>query len=175
MLICAPAFLATRANGQVGRQRRQVVGGDVACSACTIELEKVVTLRAPGSTVGIDDAAVVARDSQGRYYVTESGRKRLLVFINAGGFIRTLGREGDGPGEFRRGWCRDWCHLSVGAFAEAGAQPASAYVIVCALRNVFHLATFRSLLMIPGGRPLRRSGGQPLRPVICFRAGRAVE
>jgi hypothetical protein len=38
-------------------------------------------------------------DSRGRYFLTGKDRK-VLVFDSLGRFIRVLGREGRGPGEF---------------------------------------------------------------------------
>lgn len=43
----------------------------------------------------------LAVDESGRIYVLDSGNKRVLVFDPAGAPIRAIGREGDGPGEFR--------------------------------------------------------------------------
>jgi hypothetical protein len=41
----------------------------------------------------------VAEDPEGRFYVLNVGDKRILVFDTAGTHLRTLGREGRGPGE----------------------------------------------------------------------------
>ena len=43
----------------------------------------------------------VLTDSDGRIYVFDSGKTRVQVFDPDGTFLRTLGREGSGPGEFR--------------------------------------------------------------------------
>jgi sugar lactone lactonase YvrE len=42
----------------------------------------------------------VAEDPEGRFYVLNFGDKRILVFDSAGTHLRTIGREGRGPGEF---------------------------------------------------------------------------
>jgi hypothetical protein len=42
----------------------------------------------------------VAVDAAGRMYVAERGNKRVQVFSAEGEHVRTLGREGQGPGEF---------------------------------------------------------------------------
>lgn len=47
---------------------------------------------------------VVAMDigSDGSLYVLESSAGEIRVFSEAGEYVRTIGRQGDGPGEFRR-------------------------------------------------------------------------
>ena len=42
-------------------------------------------------------------DKSGRIYVLDSGNHRVQVFDVAGGYLRTLGREGQGPGELEGG------------------------------------------------------------------------
>lgn len=42
----------------------------------------------------------VAEDPQGRFYVSNFGDKRVLVFDATGAWQRTIGRGGKGPGEF---------------------------------------------------------------------------
>lgn len=42
----------------------------------------------------------VAEDAEGRFYVSNFGDKRVLVFDSAGTYLRTIGRGGRGPGEF---------------------------------------------------------------------------
>ena len=43
----------------------------------------------------------VAFDSQGRLHVLDGGAKRVVVVDGAGQLVRTIGKDGDGPGEFR--------------------------------------------------------------------------
>ena len=43
----------------------------------------------------------VAIDSKGRIYVAEAAQSMVLVYENNGSFINQIGREGEGPGEFR--------------------------------------------------------------------------
>jgi len=42
----------------------------------------------------------VAADDQGRVYVADVGHHQVLVYGADGGHIRSLGRQGQGPGEF---------------------------------------------------------------------------
>jgi len=45
----------------------------------------------------------VAVDEQGRMYVLDHGNNRVQVFAPDGSFVRQIGREGQGPGEFTNG------------------------------------------------------------------------
>ncbi len=42
------------------------------------------------------------KDSDGRFYVFDEGSPRIVVFDSTGQYLRSIGRYGDGPGEFRR-------------------------------------------------------------------------
>lgn len=75
------------------------------CASCRITLTPLVTV---GDTVGdgsiLGDPSAVVRDSRGRIIVADPwGRipANLLVFAPSGQFDRSLGRVGDGPGEYR--------------------------------------------------------------------------
>jgi hypothetical protein len=60
--------------------------------------------------IGSDDAGLpilarisdIAVDPRGRIYVAEAAQSMVLVYDSDGSFIRQMGREGEGPGEFRR-------------------------------------------------------------------------
>lgn len=43
-------------------------------------------------------------DDDGNLFVLDQGHKSVLVFGPDGSLIQTIGREGEGPGEFRRPW-----------------------------------------------------------------------
>lgn len=65
--------------------------------------EKVLTLG--GADGGVEAfyqvrAAGLAFDARGRIYILDSGNGRVLVFDRRGVPVRTIGRKGDGPGEF---------------------------------------------------------------------------
>lgn len=40
-------------------------------------------------------------DRDGYFFILDSGDKRIAVFDKEGSYVRSFGREGDGPGEFR--------------------------------------------------------------------------
>lgn len=44
----------------------------------------------------------IALDSQSNLYVLDSGNHRIQKFDDEGNYLRTIGREGEGPGEFTR-------------------------------------------------------------------------
>lgn len=68
------------------------------------DFEKVLSLG--GAEAGAESfyrvpSAGLAFDSSGQIYILDSGNKRVLVFDEHGTLAHTIGREGEGPGEFR--------------------------------------------------------------------------
>ncbi len=47
----------------------------------------------------------LARDSEGRLFVSDAGSFRIQVYRPDGGYLRTIGRQGDSPGDFVRNKC----------------------------------------------------------------------
>ncbi|MDX1591285.1 MAG: 6-bladed beta-propeller, partial [Balneolaceae bacterium] len=43
----------------------------------------------------------IAVDDQGRVFIADSEQEMIQVFGPDGGYLQSVGREGDGPGEFR--------------------------------------------------------------------------
>ena len=78
------------------------VSSDVVCAECVITIDTVVTLG------GLDGEGMeviahysdIAVDPQERILVTHTMHRSVYVFDMAGRFLRTVGREGEGPGEF---------------------------------------------------------------------------
>ena len=84
-------------------QEPEVVSGEVTCEDCVITLDTVVSiggLDGPGLHV-IDRFSRVTVDRRGRFLVSGSGPPEISVFDSTGKFLRTVGRRGDGPGEYR--------------------------------------------------------------------------
>ena len=50
---------------------------------------------------GFQNPRGIAIDAQGRIYVADAGAEHLKVFGPDGKFVRTIGRKGQGPGEFQ--------------------------------------------------------------------------
>jgi hypothetical protein len=88
-------------GGIVAAQPHVDVPERVACATCSIELERVTVLGDTAGPGGIDDHAVeIITDSRGRYLVSHSRSGTIKVFTPAGRFVSTIGRRGQGPGEY---------------------------------------------------------------------------
>lgn len=75
----------------------------VSCSQCRVALEPVLTLGGTSPHAMLDaEINLVTRDSRGRYYVANGESPTVWVFGADGALVSRLGREGAGPGEFRR-------------------------------------------------------------------------
>ena len=80
------------------------IDGTHMCRSCVLRVDKVVRLSDPGSGMGrFMNLASIDRDSRGRYWVAVYGsHTNVLVFAPDGRVVKRIGREGAGPGEFRR-------------------------------------------------------------------------
>jgi hypothetical protein len=99
------AMLLASFMGLVSRidaQTHQVVTGSASCRNCVIELRRERTLggdRGPAALGEIADVVVLAN---GSYAITHGGEpESVSIFSEAGRFVRSVGRAGRGPGEFR--------------------------------------------------------------------------
>lgn len=52
----------------------------------------------------------VCEDASGNIYVSDEGENNIKVYTKNGDYIKTIGREGEGPGEFRNPVCIDFFH-----------------------------------------------------------------
>lgn len=99
VLIIAGASVSTGALGVEGG----VESRGVPCPPCSIELETVVTLGSldgPG-VEALTPRSSVAIDAKGRILVSgATGIGRFAVFDADGAFLRYVGRDGEGPGEY---------------------------------------------------------------------------
>lgn len=95
--LLALSVVSTELPGQV------VVRDPPKCPLCRVTLEPVVTLgEREGSGALPGDPVTVATDSRGFFYVlTFAERDRVLAFDRNGSFTRSLGRSGQGPGEYQ--------------------------------------------------------------------------
>lgn len=75
---------------------------DPACQDCTISYEHVATLGALEDPTSPWIVAWVACDREGQCYVGPTyADGEIAVYAQDGRFVRILGREGEGPGEFK--------------------------------------------------------------------------
>lgn len=94
-------------GGQGRDERRLTVAGDPECRECRIELAHLATLGDATDTVGVlPNAAgrecMVGRLSTGEFVLSGvAGGGFLAVYDATGKPVRTIGRRGAGPGEFR--------------------------------------------------------------------------
>lgn len=73
------------------------------CRECTIDLTEIVRLGDVDGPGIVEGATIVRWDSKRSQWVTfEFGRTRVKRYDSDGTFLSAFGREGDGPGEFRR-------------------------------------------------------------------------
>lgn len=90
------AVLAPGASGQ------DVVQLSPGCEGCRIVLDTLAVLGdAEGGGVLEQESLRLTVDAEGRYYVATQPATSIQVFGPDGSFLRTDGRDGDGPGEFR--------------------------------------------------------------------------
>ena len=89
-------MVVSPASGQ--EPRHSIVRGTPSCSSCTIQVQIVTNLAfEPERTAGLP--AAVHRDQKGRYWVFRPPDPPA-VFDRQGAFVRSVGRTGQGPGEF---------------------------------------------------------------------------
>ena len=76
---------------------------DVAIPAREVELEVVAVLGSADDSISISSFAHVTETAAGDYFVVgvPFPRDRILRYSPTGALLGTIGRPGDGPGEFR--------------------------------------------------------------------------
>jgi hypothetical protein len=109
----------------------------------TIQLEE--NWRIGGDTDSEDEffgvISRVATDKSGNIYLLDSQLNEVKVFGPDGSYVNTIGREGEGPGEFRR--------------------PQDMFFLPDGNLGVLQLAPGRIVMLTPGGEP---AGDYPLAP-----------
>lgn len=89
--------------GPVAAQSTHRVADAVACLSCRIELSPALDVGAtegPGMIDWRGGQALAALDSEGRIYLRGNFSTHVHVYDAEGRYLTTLGREGEGPGEF---------------------------------------------------------------------------
>lgn len=105
--LAIPGLLLVAAVGVapgVSGQKAAPVSGAVTCADCRIVMDTVVTLGGlyTEGAEAISWTSEVAVDPRGRILVVTFGYPEVFVFDGAGRFLRTVGQEGEGPGEYGR-------------------------------------------------------------------------
>ena len=101
VLFLLPALSAVAAPS-LSAQEPVRVSSDVVCGECVITIDTVLTLGGlDGEGVeAIDITSAIAVDARERILITNLFHPRIYVFDMAGRFLRTVGRQGEGPGEY---------------------------------------------------------------------------
>lgn len=98
----AVLLLALQAAGRPAQPPVVEIPSEPTCRRCEIVLRRVAVLRGLPDTVSLDYGIFVAQDRRGRFFVTPGfPRYYAVVYGPDGRFLRTLGRDGEGPGEIR--------------------------------------------------------------------------
>ena len=102
-LLCTPSISPT--TGSLLAQEPERVSGAVSCAECRITLDTVASIGGlHGQGLGVvTENSAVAMDGRGRVLVSELRENEFSVFDGSGRFIRTVGRRGEGPGEYGLG------------------------------------------------------------------------
>jgi hypothetical protein len=78
------------------------VSGNSLCVGCKVTLVRLATLGGPKDSILLSGETAPVRDSRGRYFHRSFDGFSVLQFDSTGRFIRAIGRQGEGPGEFSR-------------------------------------------------------------------------
>ena len=101
-----PTLLLTLLPLPMAGQRiaaRTTIIGEPSCDSCRLEVEQVARLGGDPQGYIIGITGRVFLDSRDRWFVLETVKPaEVKVYDSDGTFLRLLGREGQGPGEFRR-------------------------------------------------------------------------
>ncbi len=77
------------------------VAAESGCPKCRVDVRHLVAL-GDEDQGQLDQVNAAARDSRGRYWVvTQQRMYELLLFDPEGKFVRAVGRQGSGPGEYQ--------------------------------------------------------------------------
>lgn len=73
----------------------------IACHECGVVLGRPTTLQQRDSASELIQVPVIAVDGRRNIVVLQSRRNPPTIFDSTGRFVRTIGRNGEGPGEYR--------------------------------------------------------------------------
>jgi hypothetical protein len=132
-------------------------------------VETLRILGSDGDSTVINDPMSLALDGEGRVYVGDQSPAVIKVFDTRGNLVRTIGREGGGPGEFRTGFIaihgsnivvHDPQQLRTSVFDTSGTFVKSWTSLCCYWQSI---VVDRAGLMYIPGMPPPGSGGMYIR------------
>lgn len=89
-------------NPRLGAQEEVRVPSEPLCDECSIRLDLLVSMGELDGPGAIGRPVTVARNRRFQYFVvSEEMRQEISVFDRDGRFEKTMGRRGEGPGEYR--------------------------------------------------------------------------
>lgn len=87
---------------QVRAQDQVLIGPEPSCEACKISFQRVLTFGKSEGSEYLDGGPLVFTEGSTAYYaVPKDFNYEIGVFDRQGHFLRSVGREGEGPGEYR--------------------------------------------------------------------------
>jgi hypothetical protein len=96
MAVSMPALSSLSAQDTV-----RIRGREASCATCRIVLARKTTLRVPNDAPGLVSPYTFAQDSRGRILFNDPfGTLGIRVFSADGQYVTTVGKRGQGPGEF---------------------------------------------------------------------------
>ncbi len=100
-LLCSLLAMVLAAPASPAVQQRVAISEVAACPSCRVVAERMATLGGPTVPTRIAWPPAGTRDHRGTYYLPSWNGEAVLQFDANGHFIGTIGRRGDGPGEYR--------------------------------------------------------------------------
>jgi hypothetical protein len=88
------------AGSLASAQESVIIQGKPSCPSCTIEQKLLARFGSPNDTIQPGVFSSIVRDSRGRHFVPSNGSNVVIVYDSLGRFLTTVGRPGQGPGEF---------------------------------------------------------------------------
>ncbi len=80
------------------------------------KISEILLVEDPDVPIGVSKSLRVDQD---RIYLMDTSQKRIMVFTTEGRFVRTIGRQGGGPGEFRQLYTMDVRDGLIACFDQA--------------------------------------------------------
>jgi hypothetical protein len=100
MVLVAAAGGGCGGDASVTDNGREVTFRDFGCKSCRVVAESIAYLGNPDDTVAFREDVLPARDSRGRFYLSDLRGGLVYVFGPNGRLLTSFGKPGRGPGEF---------------------------------------------------------------------------